>query len=713
MLNCTFSYGRSMQCFAAIGGVLKKSGILKRSTILSVVGAVAIMQSPALADTELVTPENAIETTRFMSKIQGGSPAVLSRSRERYAVALLTGDMEGDGNWLTVMVGETSSLEAAVPEVVTRVFGHSLGDSHSVFRSFLTLSNELYWIDDETIGFFWEDEEANIQFYSVDVDEKQLHQLTDHETSLHPMAIAAHPDGGILYTALPDDLEESEEEFEQMVHDGFAIHHEDAYSLMDGYPAGESFLDRGWGYQWYYKASGKPAVEIKIDWQKKTPSIPLFVSISTDGRQGLISNFPQEVPESWKAYRHFFFTPTIERALLGKLREFEVRQLSQLQVVDLETLEVRPLWGALTHYYAKAAWSRDSKRVLIGPAFLPPEEANDAGLEGRAVVEVDPRTGKFWYIPFELEVGNTIVGLRWISSSAVEVSTTDGAFSFQKKGGKWKSIESAEAGIEKSVHIQIEERADLNTPPTLVAVDTVTGEERTILDPNPSLTGKFKLGHVEKVEWTDVTGRVWAGELYYPADYEEGKRYPFVMQTHGGADTFSLYGYPESAGLATGSGVYIAQMLAGRNIGVLQVRDEQHTDGVAVLSQGEDAEGYMAGYDGAVKFLIDEGLADPDRIGLQGFSRTGWLAQYSLVNSSFVYASAIVADNIEGGYIENVLLEAGRMEAENGGGEWRRSVWGRRAEELAGEVGRIQCGAYLHPVIEDQAQCRIDGMDVE
>lgn len=75
-------------------------------------------------------------------------------------------------------------------------------------------------------------------------------------------------------------------------------------------------------------------------------------------------------------------------------------------------------------------------------------------------------------------------------------------------------------------------RESLNRPPEIVVSDLKTGKERLITDLNPQLE-KFEFGRVEEIEWTDRMGRKWRGSLFYPPDYEAGKRYPLVIQTHG------------------------------------------------------------------------------------------------------------------------------------------------------------------------------------
>lgn len=628
---------------------------------------ITLCDSSSIAASEPLTPAKAIETTRFLGQSPGDNPVALSPSGKRYAIALLTGDVERNGNWLTIISGETTSLESAKPEVITRIFGRNLGSVDSQFKSEITTSGQLlYWIDDEYLGFVWEDEENRSQFRSVNVLTKKLTQITNHPTSIFPSSIGIGPEGEVLYAAIANDKGESEGKFERMVRRGFVVHHDDAFALMAGLPNNESFYDRVWGHKWFYKKPGRRPEEITIAGRRKTLIFPNFISISPDGKTGLIEDFPAKLSRSWNKYQ-YAGSNNIKKALEQGPEgpKAFARLIYQFFVIDLETKEARPLWGALATYNTDAVWSPDSKRLLIGPTSMPPDVADQAGLEGRAFVEFDLASGKFRPVPVKLEGLSDFRGLRWISPSTAEITTKDDSFTFRKENGTWEPLSNPEALMELAPSIKIEIQSDLNSPPVLTAVDKISGQSRTLLDPNPDLSSKFKLGRVEEVEWTAEDGSIFEGRLYYPVDYETGKKFPFVIQAYSIHDTFSLYGFPEGIGIGPGSGVYIAQMLAGRNIGVLQICEQTLSDKSKedAKSPGERA---MACSDGGREWLLDKGLADPARIGLLGFSATGYTGQFALAHSDFVYAAAIMADNIEGSYVENTLIP-GITDRSNGG----------------------------------------------
>src|SRR6202012_4786604 len=138
--------------------------------------------------------------------------------------------------------------------------------------------------------------------------------------------------------------------------------------------------------------------------------------------------------------------------------------------------------------------------------------------------------------------------------------------------------------------------------------------------------------------WKDKENRDWHGRLYYPVHYAPGQRFPLLIQTHCySATEFSLLG----CGQLTSD--YAAQPLANQDIAVLQMEDKSTDQAVATPREPEM---YMSAYEAAIDHFVDAGLVDRNKVGLQGFSRTGWHVEYALTHSSFPYAAAYVADNM-------------------------------------------------------------------
>jgi dipeptidyl aminopeptidase/acylaminoacyl peptidase len=181
-----------------------------------------------------------------------------------------------------------------------------------------------------------------------------------------------------------------------------------------------------------------------------------------------------------------------------------------------------------------------------------------------------------------------------------------------------------------------------NQPPRLVASSKQTS--RIIWDPNPQLKN-IELGEASVYAWKDNEGQSWKGALYKPLNYNPHHRYPLVIQTHG---------FMES--LFRPSGIFptafAARALASVGVMVLQVNEACP----AVTS----AEGTCAvsAYEAAANQLISEGLVDPEKIGIIGFSRSCFYVMEALTMNSLHFRAASITDGVMETY-DQYLLDVG------------------------------------------------------
>ncbi|MCY4058590.1 MAG: prolyl oligopeptidase family serine peptidase, partial [Gammaproteobacteria bacterium] len=132
------------------------------------------------------------------------------------------------------------------------------------------------------------------------------------------------------------------------------------------------------------------------------------------------------------------------------------------------------------------------------------------------------------------------------------------------------------------------------------------------------LAETFELPVQEAVRWKGDDGAEVEGLLYYPLDYQEGQRYPLVVQTHGGPAASDKFGFGRW-------GSYV-QVLTARGWAVFKPNYRGSTGyGDAVL---RDMVGHyfrqshldvMTGVD----HLIELGIADGDRMAKMGWSGGG------------------------------------------------------------------------------------------
>ncbi len=144
---------------------------------------------------------------------------------------------------------------------------------------------------------------------------------------------------------------------------------------------------------------------------------------------------------------------------------------------------------------------------------------------------------------------------------------------------------------------------------------------------NPWLN-KRTLGKQEIIKYKAVDGLEIEGLLIYPVAYKSGSKYPLVVIVHGGPESNYSNGW-----LTRYSSP--AQVLAGRGYVVFYPNYRASTGyGVKFAAMGyKDAAGKeFDDIKDGIKFLISQGIADKERVGLGGGSYGGyaaaWFASY-------------------------------------------------------------------------------------
>ena len=137
---------------------------------------------------------------------------------------------------------------------------------------------------------------------------------------------------------------------------------------------------------------------------------------------------------------------------------------------------------------------------------------------------------------------------------------------------------------------------------------------------------EVSLGRGVTVEWSAPDGLRIEGVLIYPLGYEEGKRYPLITHIHGGPTWYwlsrFLCGWHDWGQWLAAQGYAVllpnprGSAGRGREFALSAQRDWGHADFGDVLS-GVDA-------------MIERGIADPDRLGIGGWSYGGYMTAWAI-----------------------------------------------------------------------------------
>lgn len=153
--------------------------------------------------------------------------------------------------------------------------------------------------------------------------------------------------------------------------------------------------------------------------------------------------------------------------------------------------------------------------------------------------------------------------------------------------------------------------------PDDIWVANVDGKNpKRITDTNPQ-TKDFAVCDTEVIKWKSVDGFEIEGVLIKPAGYTAGRRYPLVLQIHGGPYGKFSYGFNPRAKLFASQGYAVlmpnprGSVGYGNKFAVANVKDWG----------GKDYQDIMAGVDEVIK----KGIADPNHMGVMGGSYGGFM----------------------------------------------------------------------------------------
>lgn len=151
---------------------------------------------------------------------------------------------------------------------------------------------------------------------------------------------------------------------------------------------------------------------------------------------------------------------------------------------------------------------------------------------------------------------------------------------------------------------------------------------------------KIPLGRTETLRWKSQDGMEIEGLLTYPVGYDKSRKYPFVLVIHGGpmgvfTQTFdgTAASYPVAAFAARGYVVLRANVRGSSGYG-RKFRYANYNDW-----GGGDFQDLMSGVD----HVIELGIADPDRLGVMGWSYGGYMTSWAITQTKRFKAASVGA----------------------------------------------------------------------
>lgn len=307
-------------------------------------------------------------------------------------------------------------------------------------------------------------------------------------------------------------------------------------------------------------------------------------------------------------------------------------------------------------------WSSDSRYALIVNAALPGAAVPFSRGDSRYIVGYDVKNERAEILE---PLVNSKTGVRvrtagWLNQDTFlvvressEGRAVDGTL-YTFRDGRWVGSSapptvqlptSSSSGVLPE-GFAISLREDANTPPVIIAADRT--RELALTGPDPVLEGVWR-AKAEEVSWQEPDGRAVKGLLMLPRDFSKSAPPPLVIQAY-----YSLpHLFRPDGFVSTG---YAAQSLVAQGMAVLQI-DIPAVDRSELNRTPQEGPAFVDRVDAAVEALSKQGLADPARVGLVGFSRGGYMVYYAIAHPRRVkFAAAVVADGFRGDYVDYLRM---------------------------------------------------------
>lgn len=148
---------------------------------------------------------------------------------------------------------------------------------------------------------------------------------------------------------------------------------------------------------------------------------------------------------------------------------------------------------------------------------------------------------------------------------------------------------------------------------------------RALTDHNRELRESIRWAEARGLDVEAPDGTRIGSVLWFPPDFEEGRRYPTIAHIHGGPTAQDAFQFDWMAQAMAGAGFLVVQPnyrgSSGRGEEFSRTLYQRWADGVQDIHAVVDA-------------LVEQGLADPDRLGIGGWSYGGINTNYAIASDT-------------------------------------------------------------------------------
>ncbi|HEV2104436.1 MAG TPA: S9 family peptidase, partial [Candidatus Eisenbacteria bacterium] len=172
----------------------------------------------------------------------------------------------------------------------------------------------------------------------------------------------------------------------------------------------------------------------------------------------------------------------------------------------------------------------------------------------------------------------------------------------------------------------------LASPGALCVHDLAARTLVSLFDPNAALLADARLGEVEAIRYPSFDGAEIQGWIVKPPDFDPGRRYPLILEIHGGPHTAYGVGFFHEFRVLAAAGYVVLYTNPRGSTGYGQA----FANVIQYRFPGDDARDLLAGVD----HVVARGYVDERRLGVTGGSGGGLLTNW-LITQTPRFAAAI------------------------------------------------------------------------
>jgi dipeptidyl aminopeptidase/acylaminoacyl peptidase len=310
--------------------------------------------------------------------------------------------------------------------------------------------------------------------------------------------------------------------------------------------------------------------------------------------------------------------------------------LAEVATIDVANGELRKLTSNKAPE-RRIAWSPDGLHVTyLAPSDTSWELATDrlfitsvsGGSPRRIAAEFDGDVSTYFWT----RDGQSIYlgGMKRGRSGVFQIDVASGKVRTLLSGDWNGTLDSMTADRSRGAFV----RSTPDKPGDVAIIDMTAGEARLITNASPHAAA-FHPSQFRAITWKSTDGLEVEGMLWLPADYQPGTKLPLLLSIHGGPAGVWTTGFRGINHVYTSLGWAVLEpnVRGSSSYGDALLRGNMKDIG------GGDYQDLMTGVDK----LIAEGIADPARLAVRGWSYGGILGGWTITQTNRFKAASLGA----------------------------------------------------------------------